>query len=97
MDIAGIVTLIAAVFAAVSAWFALKTKRGDFQSKMLADCQKAYDHKCQECAEAWAQVEKRDAELDVLRELLAQKEARNAKLREQMARKELDKTNGALG
>ena len=90
MDIAGIVTIIAAVFAAVSAWFALKAKRSDFQSKMLADCQKAYDHKCQECNEAWGMVDKRDAEIDALQRQLARKDAENAELRQETARREME-------
>ena len=94
MDIAATVNIIATVIAVVAAGYALKTKRGDFQSKMLSDCQKAYEHKCGETAEAWAQVDKKEAEIDVLRELLARKEAENAKLRERMARRKLDAENG---
>lgn len=94
MDIPAIANIIATIIALVAAWYALKTKRGDFQSKMLEDCQKSYEHKCQECNEAWALADKKDAELDVLRELLAQKEARNAKLRERLARDRMDAENG---
>ena len=90
MEIAPIVNIITAVFALVAAWFAFRERRGDVRSKLLADLQKAYDHKCQETTEAWKMVDKLHAELDDMREVNARKDIENAKLWERFARRKLE-------
>jgi len=93
MEIAPVVNIIAAVFALVAAWFAFRERRGDVRSKLLADLQKSYDHKCGECAEAWAHADKIQAELDAMREISARKDIENAQLWERFARRKLE-SNG---
>lgn len=93
MEVPAVVNIIATVFALVAAWFAFRERRGDVRSKLLADLQKAYDHKCKECDEAWAHADKMMLELDAMKEISARKDIENAKLWERFARRKLE-SNG---
>jgi predicted nuclease with TOPRIM domain len=94
MDIGGVVNIIAATVAIATAMYALRAKRGELNSRLLDDLRKSYEQKCQECEEAWEQVDKAAGKIIVLESQVARLEAENAKQRERFERRRLDAANG---